>query len=150
MTNEEMAQGYLVTAAYSLKQARMAQSDGVWHLAVRRCQECVEMALKAVLRLVGLEVPRVHDVGFFMRENRELFPPWFQAQLDRLIHVSRSLRKDREVSIYGDEELALPPQVIFSQLDADEALKEATLVLEMSQRLLEEFTEAKNNDAPPS
>jgi len=89
MTNEEMAQSYLLTAEYSLKQAEMACTDGVWHLAVRRCQEGAEMALKATLRLVGLEVPKVHDVGFFLRENKALFPAWFQAHIDRLVHISR-------------------------------------------------------------
>lgn len=139
MTNEEMAQSYLLTAEYSLKQAEMACTDGVWHLAVRRCQEGAEMALKATLRLVGLEVPKVHDVGFFLRENKALFPAWFQAHIDRLVHISRGLRKDREVSVYGDETLGLPPEMIFSKVDADEALEEARFQLEIARRLFEEF-----------
>lgn len=139
MTNEEMARSYFLTAEYSLKQARMAHTDGVWHLAVRRCQEGAEMALKATLRLVGLEVPKVHDVGFFLRENRAMFPTWFQAHVDRLVHISRGLRKDREVSVYGDEALGLPPETIFSRVDVDEALEEATFVLEQTRRLFEEF-----------
>ena len=49
MTNIEMARSYLLTAEYSLRQARAAHADGVWHLVVRRCQEGVEMALKASL-----------------------------------------------------------------------------------------------------
>lgn len=139
MTNEEMAESYLMTAEYSLKQASMARTDGVWHLAVRRCQEGAEMALKATLRLVGLEVPKVHDVGFFLRENRAMFPVWFQTHVDRLAHISRSLRKDREVSVYGDETLGLPPETIFSQVDADEALEEARFTFETARRLFEEF-----------
>ena len=147
MTNEEMAQSYLLTSEYSLKQAKMARTDGVWHLAIRRCQEAAEMALKATLRLVGLEVPKVHDVGLFLRENRATFPPWFQAHVDRLVHISRGLRKDREVSVNGDKVLGLPPERIFSQLDADEAVEEATFVLEISRRLFEEFQDSKGSDS---
>ena len=86
------------------------------------------MALKAALRLVGLEVPKMHDVSFFLRENRESFPEWFGLHLDRLAHISRGLRKDREVSLYGDEALGLPPEQVFTKVDADEALEEAASV----------------------
>jgi HEPN domain-containing protein len=121
--------------------------SGIW---VRRCQEGVEMALKAALRLVGLEVPKVHDVGFFLRENKAMFPEWFQPHLDQLAHISRSLRKDREVSLYGDEALSLPPEKVFSKVDADEALEEAALVFELAERLFEEFPEVEAKDRSDS
>ena len=149
MTNQEMAQSYLLTAEYSLKQARMAWSDEMWHLAIRRCQEGVEMALKAVLRLVGIEVPKVHDVGLFLRKHKQVFPAWFQAEVDRLAHISRGLRKDREVSFYGDEQLALPPEAVFSKMDADEALEEAGSVVSTGRRLFEEFTQAGADEQQP-
>ena len=139
MTNYEMAHSYLATAEYSLQQARAAHADGVWHLAVRRCQEGVELALKASLRLVGLEAPKVHDVSFFLRENSQSFPAWFGLDLDRLAHISRSLRKDREVSLYGDEALSLPPERVFTQVDANEALEETEFVFELTRRLFEEY-----------
>lgn len=97
------------------------------------------MALKAVLRLAALEVPKVHDVGLFVRENRTLFPAWFQDELDRVAHISRGLRKDRELSVYGDEVLALPPESVFSELDARVATDEAAQVLELCQRLFQEY-----------
>jgi len=139
MTNDEMAKSYLSTAQYSLRQAKMACSDEMWHLAIRRCQECAEMALKAVLRLIGIEASKVHDVGFLLRKHRDTFPDWFIAEIDHLAHISRSLRKDRETSFYGDQQLALPPEEVFTKVDADEALKEAEFVLEASQRLYDEL-----------
>jgi len=139
MTHFELARSYLATAEYSLKQARAAHADGMWHLAVRRCQESVEMALKASLRLVGLEVPKLHDVSFFLRDNKASFPEWFGLNLDRLAHISRSLRKDREVSLYGDEALSLPPERVFTQVDADEALQETTFAFDLTRRLFEEY-----------
>jgi hypothetical protein len=32
MTNEEMGQSYVLTAKYSLEQAKAAYADGIWHL----------------------------------------------------------------------------------------------------------------------
>ncbi len=139
MTNGEMAQSYLKTAGYSLRQAQVAFADEVWHLAVRRCQESVELALKGILRLLGVEVPRVHDVGAFLKEREDEFPEWFRQHIDRLAHISRGLRKDREMSIYGDEELALPPEHIFSKFDAERAIENASFVLDVCKRLFEAF-----------
>lgn len=143
MTNDEMAQSYLKTAEYSLKQAQAALEDGVWHLTVRRCQECVEMALKGILRLYGVEVPRIHGGGAFIKEREERFPDWFRRHVDRLVHISRGLRKDREMSIYGDEELAVPPERIFSQFDAEHAVESASFVLDVCKRLFEAFKQEK-------
>lgn len=102
----------------------------------------MEMALKAVLRLLGVEVPRVHDVGMLMKQRKELFPPWFGKQLDRIAMISRRLRNDCEVSFYGDETLELPPDDIFGPVDAENALAEARFVLEERAKLLDEHETA--------
>jgi hypothetical protein len=51
------------------------------------------------------------------------------------------LRKDREVSFYGDEALSLPPERVFTQVDADEALRETEFVFELTRRLFEEYSQ---------
>lgn len=96
---------------------------------MRRAQEAVEMALKAVLRMVGVEVPRVHDVGLWLREHRDKFPPGLGQDIDRLAAISRRLRREREVSFYGDEEVGAPPQALYTLADAQEALEEAGWVV---------------------
>lgn len=58
MTNAEMAQGHFRQARLILDEAEGLQRRGAWHLVVRRCQEAVELALKAVLRSAGVEVRR--------------------------------------------------------------------------------------------
>lgn len=58
MTNAEMAQGHFRQARLILEEAEGLQRRGAWHLVVRRCQEAVELALKAVLRSAGVEVRR--------------------------------------------------------------------------------------------
>ena len=129
MTNADMARSYLRQAREILGEAERQRAARVWHLVVRRSQEAVERALKALLRASGVEVPHVHDVGIFLAEHRERLPPAVTPQLERLVSVSRRLRQEREVSFYGDEETGAPPERLYSAQDADEALGEAQFVL---------------------
>lgn len=136
MTNAEMARSYLRQAQQILEEAERHRREGVWHLAVRRCQEAVELGLKAVLRAGGIEVPHVHDVGVFLREHAERFPGLATEDLDRAASISRRLREERELSFYGDEEVGAPPERLYAAHDAEEALRDARFVLELSEGLI--------------
>jgi HEPN domain-containing protein len=70
MTNLEIARSYLRQSKEIYKEAESLQQRGVWHLAVRRSQEAVEMALKGALRYVGIEIPKLHDIGILLRRNK--------------------------------------------------------------------------------
>jgi HEPN domain-containing protein len=48
------------------------------------------------------------------------------------------LRAEREISFYGDEESGLPPEMLYVDADADEALEKARFVLTHVGRLVEE------------
>ena len=137
MTNREMAGGFLAQAGEILSEASALHQRGVWNLVVRRSQEVVELALKAALRAAGLEVPKIHDVGVVLRDNRDRFPQSFQAQIDRVASISRRLRQEREIAFYGDEEAGAPPQRLYTEEDAGTALEEARHVMEQCRRLLQ-------------
>jgi HEPN domain-containing protein len=49
-----MAESFISDASYSLEEAEQAVNRGIYHRAVRRAQECVELSLKAALRLLGV------------------------------------------------------------------------------------------------
>lgn len=132
MTNPELARGWTRQAENILQEARAAADNGLWHLAVRRCQESVEMALKGLLGLVGIEVPKIHDVGFILRQYKDRFPKAIQAEIDRIQSISRRLKKERETSFYGDEELMLPPDQIYNKEDATQSLAEAEFVVKLA------------------
>ena len=88
MTNEQMAKAALRLAARILKEARIHRQEGAWNLAIRRSQEVVELSLKGLLRFLGLEVPKVHDVGGFLRRYRERLPSAVADNCTRNCHGS--------------------------------------------------------------
>ena len=140
MNTVELAKSNLRQARERLVHAGEALERGNYPYVVRQSQEAVELALKAALRLVGIEPPKWHDVGPVLRRERARFPGWFQEAIDELASISRALRKEREMAMYGDEEAGIPPEELYTRIDAEQALRDATRVVELVERLLRETT----------
>lgn len=73
-----------------------------------------------------------------MKINMDKFPQWFREKVDIFASYSRSLRKEREPAMYGDEESNTPPEMLYSDYDAQQSLKMAEEVLDYAKRLYEE------------
>lgn len=138
MNSFELAKSNLKQAEERLKHAREALETGNYPYVVRQCQEAVELSLKAALRLVGIEPPKWHDVGPLLKRERGRFPQWFQDLIDELASISRSLRKERELAMYGDEEIGVPPEELYTRKDATQTLENALKVVDVVTRLLNE------------
>ncbi|BDC17748.1 HEPN domain-containing protein [Acidianus sp. HS-5] len=137
MSFDSLASSYISQAEERIKLAKIEREDKRYNIVVRLCQEAVELSLKACLRLVGVEPPKFHDVGIVLKDNADKFPQWFKAKIDLFASYSRSLRKERELSMYGDEETNTPPELLYSEYDADQAIKMAEEVLDYAKKLLE-------------
>jgi len=103
----------------------MLHERGGWSDVVREAQELVELALKGMLRAVGIDPPKVHDVGGALLTSRERFPEGLD--LDELARISRELRKDRELAFYGAEDLI--PTEAYGREEAATALGWAEIVV---------------------
>lgn len=132
-----MAAGLLAQAREIFQETQNALERRAWSLVVRRSQEAVELALKAALRQVGLEVPHVHDVGSFLKDNEQRFPEGFRSKIGRLASGSRRLRSQRERSFYGDEATGRPPHKLYTEDDARKAPDDAAYTVEGCGRLIE-------------
>ena len=130
MTNEGIAAAQRRQAGQSLVQAEAAVASGATGLAVRRCQEAVELALKAALRSLGVEPPKWHDVGDILKEHRARFPASFAARIDEFSEHSAVLRERREMSLYGDEASGKDADEMFGKAEADEAIRWARAIVE--------------------
>ena len=89
----KIAKAYLSQAEARLKDAKEALADGIYPYAVRLSRKCVEKSLKAVLKAVGIEYPKVHDVSDVLVDVKERFPEWFRAELQFLCQSSKALAR---------------------------------------------------------
>ena len=135
-----MAKSYLEEAEKRVRVAEMMLGEGSYAYAIRQCQEAVELSLKASLRLVGVEPPKWRDVGPVLVELSDRFPDWFRDKIPELAAISRWLRREREPSMYGDEETGLPPSRLYTRPYAEKAVEAAKLVVSYGRRLLSEYT----------
>lgn len=59
MTNSELARSYLIKATKRLKILPVLKRDGAFSDVIREAQEIVELALKGMLREIGVEPPKM-------------------------------------------------------------------------------------------
>lgn len=119
MRSPDLASDYVRRAQARLAAVDVLFASQSWADVVRESQEIVELALKGLLRAVGIEPPRIHDVSDVLIAERERFPRAIQRQLDTLAAGSRTLRRDRELAFYGAEDLT--PSGFYRQEDAEAA-----------------------------
>lgn len=127
MTNVTLAQSYFIKASKRLKILPVLMEEEAYSDVVREAQEIVELALKGMLRHVGIEPPKWHDVGTLILEHRRRWPDEVEAQCDGLAETSRWLRKEREFSFYG--EIDFIPSEQYGRAEAERAATEARRVV---------------------
>jgi len=132
----KIALAYLRQAQARLDNARNALKNKNYPYTVRLSQECVELCLKAVLKAVGIEYPKIHDVSDVLMEVKPRFPAWFQSEMNFMAESSKILVKKREPSLYGGEEAFLSPDEVINRADAKDALERAEKTFELCHKLL--------------
>lgn len=109
-----------------------AWRNGNYNMVIRRAQEAVELSLKGVLRILGIEYPKVHDVGRIFAEavNKKL-KDVSEAEIYKIVYISSHLAEDRSPSFYGEEE--------FGEEEAEEALHDAQFVFQKVSEMMARF-----------
>lgn len=97
---------------------------------VREAQEIVELALKGMLRFVGIEPPKFHDVGGILLEYQDKYATDIIEHLEKAACISKRLRKERELSFYGDIDFI--PSEEYTDADAAEAIRDANFVVRLA------------------
>ena len=137
-----MAKDFLKRARARLIDAEAALKRGDYPETVRYSQECVELSLKACLRTVGIEYPKVHDVGGILRFYTHKFPEWMQDQIESLAEASRDLAEKRAPSMYGLEALGKTASDLFGFDEAKDALEKAKKTYKVASKFINEFYES--------
>lgn len=127
MRNQKLAEDYVLRAEKRIEALKALMRVEAWADVVRESQECVELALKALIRAANIEVPRVHDVSEVLETQKASLPKVSAKTLARMIEVSRRLRRDRELAFYGSEDLT--PSEFYKRADAQQAFEDAIFVV---------------------
>lgn len=135
----QVSESFLRQAHARLRDAEGALKEGLNPYALRLSQECVELSLKAALKLVGIEYPKKHDVSRPLIGAKSRFPEWFQSEIGFMADACRSLAKKREISMYGDDASFLSPDELITKEEAEIAVGQAKKVHELCKRLLSEL-----------
>lgn len=134
MTSTSLAQSYLLKAGTRMRVLDVLMEQEAWSDVVREAQELVELALKGMLRQMGIDPPKWHDVGPILQEHQELLPPESRDAVPALVEVSRWLRREREFAFCGDVDFI--PTEEYQREDALRALEGARLALDAARRLI--------------
>ena len=135
MTSADLARSYLAKARVRLEALAVLRDGGGHSDVVREAQELVELALKGMLRAVGVEPPKIHDVGRLLIEHAALFLPEIRGELPRAAEISGRLRRERELAFYGD--LDFIPTEQYTVADAQRAYDEAAWVATLAARAID-------------
>ncbi len=128
MRNRALAADHVRRARARLSALDVLYQARSWADVVRESQEVVELGLKGLLRSVGVDPPRLHDVADVLTAEQDRLPGPVLERLDELARASRSLRRDRELAFYGAEDLT--PSDFYRESDASQARAAARLVVE--------------------
>lgn len=129
MHNTELARDYIQRATARLRAVDVLFEAESWADVVRESQELVELALKALLRSVGIDPPRIHDVSDVLVAEAQRLPDILRGELATLVRISRGLRRDRELAFYGAEDLT--PSGFYTREDGERARADARRTVEL-------------------
>ena len=132
-------QDYGERAAIRFEALELLYSRGAYADVVREAQEIVELLLKGLLRKYRIDPPKWHDVSKILLAEQARFPQPIQAELSRVCSISQKLRREREMSFYGDEDFL--PSEGYSQIEAQGILEETRWLLGLLQQPLSELLE---------
>jgi len=134
--NIDVAKNMIKEAGDCLEEAERAYSKLSYNLSVRRAQETVELSMKGILRLIGIEYPKKHDVGDVFIEQMMKYSQDIDV-LEKISEISLRLTKEREASFYMER--------LYSEATAREAVDGALFVYEYAKKLLRNTDEMRGN-----
>nr|MDO8082796.1 HEPN domain-containing protein [Candidatus Freyarchaeota archaeon] len=136
MKNTTMASNYIFRAQRCLREAELALSEKDYAGAVRRSQEALELAIKAVLRYLAVEYPKEHDVGAPLTEVEDRLPNYLKERLQDIQELSTELAKVRGPALYGYEREGTPARDIFGKDYAENTYNTVKEIVDLCSKFL--------------
>lgn len=134
MKNKGLAVDYIMRAGNRLAAVEVLMQRQGYADVVRESQELIELCLKGMLRLSGVEVPRIHDVSDILIQSEGMLPASIRPHVKQIAKASKNLRRDRELSFYGSEDLT--PSEFYKEDDARAALEDARWIYSLCREIV--------------
>lgn len=147
MTNVRLGEDYIQRARARLQFVRGMQAAGLHADTVRESQEVVELALKGLARIAGLDVPKQHDIGKLLVAERKRLPAGIADRLSEVRRISKRLRRERELAFYGDEDFI--PSEEYDAEDSSEAVEFAERIVTLVEAARQELNAQPSSPAAP-
>jgi HEPN domain-containing protein len=133
VTNTKAARVDLQMATRIIDEAHRDLEEEQYYRAVRKCQEVVELALKALLMFKGIAgYPKSHDIGKFVIDS--LKDDLDSGLLEEMARASDELTKERARSFYATAKWF--PTEAYTWDDANTSLLRARFVLDEVAKLI--------------
>ena len=145
MKNTTMASDYIFRAQRCLREAELAVTEKDYAGVVRRSQEALEPAIKAVLRYLAVEYPREHDVGGLLAEVKNRLPIYLREELQGIQELSTELARLRGPALYGYEREGVPARDAFRRDYAEDTHNRVTAIVSLCSRFLEPLNKPSNS-----
>jgi len=136
MRSKDMALDYMERALRCLEEAELAFSKEDYAGTVRRSQEALELASKAILRVSGIEYPRENDVSPVLEAEKDRLPNPIIENLEAVIRLSSELASLRGPAMYGYEIEGIPAREAFKKDYSLEVLTEVKKLVEIMRKAL--------------
>lgn len=124
-----MALDYASRAEWCLGEAQLAFEKANYPICIRRSQEALELAVKAVLRYLGVEYPREHDVGEALPAIEERLPVRLRKMTPSLQRLLTELAGLRGPAFYGYEREGIPATRAFGKERTSVILNEVKVMV---------------------
>lgn len=134
MTFEDLAKSYLKKAKVRFEMLKFLYEREAYSDVIREAQEAVELTTKAMLRQRGIEPPKYHEVSFLFFHHKDKFPEFSEEELKRMSKISKSLRKERELSFYGDIDFI--PTEEYTAEEAKWAIEGTEYIISLAERII--------------
>lgn len=123
MTNFESGEKLLKEAEEYFEEMIAAYKRGSWNVVIRRAQEVIELNLKGLLKIMGVEYPKVHDPSEYFLETLKTKGIEVEETIaERIKSISADLADKRAPAFYYEKD--------YTSKEATEAKEGAEFIAE--------------------
>ncbi|MBI5167026.1 MAG: HEPN domain-containing protein [candidate division NC10 bacterium] len=138
MNSRRLAEDYLRKAKVRVESLGVYFKHQSYDDVIRESQAIVELVLKGLLRLLGVDPPKMHDIGEVLEGFKDRLPRYLAEELPKIVEMSAFLAEERSHAFYGDESGLIPPSELYSREDAETVMSWTQGLVELYERALRE------------